>query len=293
MTDFRTLMNQPHDLRSQLGLIPGRRAEEFTSILEAIAEPLSPDQATPAPLVIAMGGTTTAAQAARQAEFNLHQQMLRERNKNAGVVVNVTSSFGDEPLDAAEIAASIRKMIDSPEVRRMRTIGALSDTHRAGGVINAYESLYGNPSPKRSIKLDQTPISEILIDVRAIADLIPPGSVLIKGFTLEQYLAALPGTEPVTVKEGDITAAKELTPVLASTLRGLGLFTAADYSPTHRTLGKILAHVENLESDILEMLVMAGANPNTDVRRLAAARTQFELAFMMMKKAVDPEQARQ
>lgn len=64
-------------------------------------------------------------------------------------------------------------------------------------------------------------------------------------------------------------------------------------APTHRALSKIHDHVESLESDILELLVMAGANPHTNRRRLDAARTQFELAFMMLKKAVDPEQERE
>lgn len=64
-------------------------------------------------------------------------------------------------------------------------------------------------------------------------------------------------------------------------------------APAPRTLTDILAHIKNLESDILEALVMAGANPHADGRRLECARTSFEVAFMMLKKAVDPEQERQ
>lgn len=63
--------------------------------------------------------------------------------------------------------------------------------------------------------------------------------------------------------------------------------------PTHRSLPKVNDCLDKVESDVLELLVLAGANPHTDRRRLDAARTQFELAFMMLKKAVDPEQERE
>jgi len=140
--------------------------------------------------------------------------------------------------------------------------------------------------------------TQVLLDVRAIARLIPEGVLLIKGVTVDEYLDAHEGDVQVIVKGEDVTAVKGMTTDLASVLRGIGMYAKGGFitgpaAPTHRALSKIHDHVESLESDILEALVMAGANPHADRRRLESARTQFELAFMMMKKAVDPEQERQ
>lgn len=289
MTDFRNL-TQPHDLRSQLGLIPGRRAAEFSELigdaLRSDSKPLNPADATPDPLhrtIAAMGslGNSHAMRTAMAASRRLRP------NGTSNVVVNVTNN-GEQRMDkdASEIVASIRKMIDSPGAQHMRV------------------------HPGQAIQLDETQVSEMHLDVRAIANLIPEGAVLIKGFTVNEYLAAHPGNDPLIAKEGDITTAHPITEDLASVLRGSGLYTAGGQvdppgvgklyatggpvgKPTHRALSKIHDHVESLESDILEALVMAGANPHADRRRLESARTQFELAFMMMKKAVDPEQERQ
>lgn len=119
MTDFRTL-TQPHDLRSQLGLIPGRRAEELSSQLEAALrvedKPLSPDCATPDPLHSARGCTSNQ-------------------------VINVTINPNDPvSKDAAEIVASTRKRMDRPDVQHLRSISALQT---GIDVLNAAERFHG------------------------------------------------------------------------------------------------------------------------------------------------------
>lgn len=294
MTDFRTL-NQPHDLRAQLGLIPGRRAAEFSELigdaLRIEPKPLNPANATPDPLhrtIAAMGslGNSHAMRTAMAASRRLRP------NGTSNVVVNVTNN-GEQRMDqnASEIVASIRKMIDSPEVRTLRQIGQMREHAETSARIDAAAGILG-------IGINETQGSQVLLDVRAIANLIPEGTLLIKGVTVGEYLDAHEGDVQVIVKGEDVTAAKETTTDVASVLRGIGVYATGGFitgpaAPTHRALSKIHDHVESLESDILEALVMAGANPHADRRRLESARTQFELAFMMMKKAVDPEQERQ
>lgn len=291
MTDFRNL-TQPHDLRSQLGLIPGRRAEELSSQIEAAlrveAKPLSPDCATPDPLhrtIAAMGrlGNSRAMRTAMAASRRLRP------NGTSNVVVNVTNN-GEQRMDqnTADIVAGIRKMIDSPEVSTLRQIGQMREHAETSARIDAAAGILG-------IGINET---QVLLDVRAIARLIPEGVLLIKGVTVNEYLDAHEGDVQVIVKGEDVTAAKEMTTDVASALRGVGIYATGGFitgpaAPTHRALSKIHDHVETVESDILETLAMAGANPHTDRRRLDSARTQFELAFMMLKKAVDPEQERQ
>lgn len=287
MTDFRNL-TQPHDLRSQLGLIPGLRAAEFSELigdaLRSDAKPLSPDCATPDPLhraIAAMGslGNSRAMRTAMAASLRLRPNGTS----------NVTNN-GEQRMDqnTADIVAGIRKMIDSPEVSTLRQIGQMREHAETSARIDAAAGILG-------IGINET---QVLLDVRAIARLIPEGVLLIKGVTVNEYLDAHEGDVQVIVKGEDVTAAKEMTTDVASVLRGVGIYATGGFitgpaAPTHRHLSKIHDHVESLESDILEALVMAGANPHTDRRRLDSARTQFELAFMMMKKAVDPEQERQ
>ena len=240
MTDFRNL-TQPHDLRSQLGLknsgmtderrislgLPPLNEQNQESLRAEIADalrrdvkPLSPDEATPDPLhkIIAVTGCTNQDQARRLHKwFEGKHQPIGTSN----VVVNVVNN-GEPPTDqnAADIVANIRKMIDSPEVQRLRAIGQLTvdqasvlhgcSHYAVGGPINTTEP--GNPIPMAT---------------------------------------------------------------------------------NFRALPKVNDCLDTTESDVLELLALAGANPHTDRRRLDSARTQFELAFMMLKKAVDPEQERQ
>lgn len=308
MTDFRTL-NQPHDLRSQLGLknsgmtderrislgLPPLNEQNQESLRAEIADalrrdvkPLSPDEATPDPLhkIIAVTGCTNQAQARR-----IHEWFEGKRPPigTSNVVVNVTNN-GEQRMDqnTSEIVASIRKMIDSPDVSTLRQIGQMREHAETSARIDAAAGILG-------IGINET---QVLLDVRAIARLIPEGALLIKGVTVNEYLDAHEGDVQVIVKGEDVTAAKEMTTDVASVLRGVGIYATGGFitgpaAPTHRALSKIHDHVESLESDILEALVMAGANPHADRRRLDAARTQFEMAFMMLKKAVDPEQERE
>lgn len=330
MTDFRNL-NQPHDLRSQLGLnnsgmtderrislgLPPLNEQNQESLRAEIADalrrdvkPLSPDEATPDPLhkIIAVTGCTNQDQARR-----LHKWFEGKRPPigTSNVVVNVTNN-GEQRMDqnTSEIVASIRKMIDSPDVSTLRQIGQMRESsEQAAKIIHAVGGC---------IEIDETSVTDmskhLRFDARALARLIPPSIILIKGMDPADYVAqfcAPTGVLEVTYE--DIKSVGKLTVDQASVLRGCGLYAVGGYflggpvnttepgkpipmttnAPTHRALSKIHDHVESLESDILEALVMAGSNPHADRRRLESARTQFELAFMMMKKAVDPEQERQ
>lgn len=321
MIDFRKL-SLPHDLRSQLGLkdpvaiaqdlcraingepsVLGDRiiAEqeamraEIGEALRIEAKPLNPANATPDPLhkTIAAMGCSSKTWGMRNA-LAVNKLFSATGTSTSNVVVNVVNN-GEPPTDqnAAEIVANIRKMIDSPEVQRLRTMRQIGE---ASQVIDAAEKSWGIAAPGNS---------ERIFDVRAIADLIPDGAVLIKGSTVNEYLAAHSGIDPVIVKEGDITAAHPITTDLASVLRGIGISTKGGpinltepgkpipRATNFRALPKVNDCLDTTESDVLELLVLAGANPHTDRRRLDAARTQFELAFMMLKKAVDPEQERE
>lgn len=330
MTDFRNL-TQPHDLRSQLGLknsgmtderrislgLPPLNEQNQESLRAEIADalrrdvkPLSPDEATPDPLhkIIAVTGCTNQAQARRIHKWfeGKHQPM-----GTSNVVVNVVNN-GEPPTDqnASEIVANIRKMIDSPEVRTLRQIGEMRESsEKAAKIIHAAGA---------SIQVDETSMTDmsrhLRFDARALARLVPSGIILIKDMDPADYVDQFGGpTGVVEVTYDDIKSVGVLTVDQASVLRGCGLYAVGGYflggpvnttepgkpipmatnAPTHRHLSKIHDHVESLESDILEALVMAEANPHADRRRLESARTQFELSFMMMKKAVDPEQERQ
>lgn len=308
-----------HDLRSQLGLIPGRRAEELSSQIEAALR-IEPKPANPATAPKCILGETISVtiNPARDSIDQLARRVAKGVNPafiaNGHVTVTVVNK-GEQSLDKDEIVSSIRKMIDRPEVQHVRRMGRLTaGPKRAIDVLNAAERLYGEPVDpstlkpyeKRSIQIDEpsmTGMSRTLrFDARALARLIPQGIILIKGMDPADYVGQFCDISGVLeVTYDDIKSVGKLTVDQASVLRSCGLHAVGGYflggpvnnAPTHRALSKIHDHVESLESDILEMLGMAGANPHADVRRLASARTQFELAFMMMKKAVDPEQERQ
>lgn len=271
MTDFRNL-TQPHDLRSQLGLIPGRRAEELSSQIEAAlrveAKPLNPADATPDPLHRAMGCSSKAQ--------DLAVNKLFSSPHLSGQVISVTINPNDPvSKDASEIVASIRKMIDSPEVQSLRQLGEARKYAEDRERIEA---------GLRDIGLVYPSTSASFYDVRKLSGT----EVTIDGQPLQEYLDQLePGFHCV---EADKVRGKQV--FLDGVCVG-GMILRQRNQPTHRALSKIHDHVESLESDILEALVMAGANPHADRRRLESARTQFELAFMMMKRAVDPEQERQ
>lgn len=321
MTDFRTLI-QHNDLRSQLGLVPSRRAAELSEVigdaLRIEAKPLNPANATPDPLhrTIAAMGCSSKTWGMRNA---LAVNKLFSATGTSNVVVNVVNN-GEPPTDqnASEIVANIRKMIDSPEVQRLRAIGGMAaGPTRAIDVLNAAERFYGEPVnpetlqpyPKMSIKVDGS--SQLRFDARALSRLIPPGVILIKGMDPADYVAQFPASLTVLeVTYEDIKSVGELTVDQASVLRGCGIYAVGGYflggpinktepgkpiprATNFRALPKVNDCLDTTESDVLELLVLAGANPHTDRRRLDAARTQFELAFMMLKKAVDPEQERE
>lgn len=288
MTDFRDLHNRHHDLRSQLGLKPFDKkafAEDVCTTLsvdqvckmsilgEALLfepKPLDPSLATPEPLRRALA-------------VNKLFSSTHTGNQPINVTINA-----DDPVskDAAEIVASIRKVIDSSDSVRMRTVGTLS----------------AGPYPKRSIQLEETSMtdmsSQLLFDARRLAELIPPGVILIKGLEPAEYVEQFSAPSGVLeVTYDDIKSVGVLTVAQASMLRGIGLYAVGGYflggktkkAPAPRTLTDILAHIKNLEADVLDALIMANQNPNTDRRRTAAARDQLEMGFMMLKKAVDPE----
>lgn len=340
MTDFRNL-RPDHDLRSQLGLKPFDR-EAFSKdvcatlsvdqvckmsvIGEALhfePKPLNPKDATPDPLhrTITAMGCTDQTKALRTA-------LAGNKLLSSSHTVTVNCRANDPvSKDASEIVASIRRMIDSPQVQHLRAIGKLSAAPRAIDVLNAAERFYGRPVDPytlepytpQSIKLEETSMadmsSQLLFDARRLAAVFPAGVILIKGMEPADYVAQFidPNGGVVQVKYEDIKSVSKLTVAQASVLRGLGLYAVGGYflgvpvnktepgkpvpmstnAPAPRTLTDILSHIKNLEEDILDALIMANENPNTDRRRAAAARDQLEMGFMMLKKAVDPEQGDQ
>lgn len=312
MTDFRNL-RPDHDLRSQLGLKPFDKkafAEDVCTTLsvdqvckmsilgEALLfepKPLDPSLATPEPLrraIASMGELSldevcrmSTPEPLRRAALAVNKLFSSTHTGNQPINVTINA---DDPVskDAAEIVTSIRKMIDSPGDQRVRAIGTLS----------------AGPYPKRSIQLEETSMtdmsSQLLFDARRLAELIPPGVILIKGLDPAEYVAQFsPPSGVLQVTYDDIKSVGVLTVAQASVLRGAGLYAVGGYflggktkkAQAPRTLTDILAHIKNLEADVLDALIMANHNPDTDRRRTAAARDQLEMGFMMLKKAVDPE----
>lgn len=309
---------------------------EIADALRFEPKPLDPTLATPEPLRRAIAGMDVDDVCRMSTPELLHrimsvtgctsQAQARRIHKWFEVqdkIVNITVSENSyQDLDSSEILANIRKMIDSPEVQHLRALGRLNSTPRAIDVLNAAEHFHGEPMdpvtlqpyPKKSIQLEETSMtdmsSQLLFDARRLAELIPPGVILIKGLDPAEYVAQFsPHSGVLDVTYDDIKSMGVLTVAQASVLRGVGLHAVPGYflggpvnttepgnpipratnAPAPRTLTDILAHVKNLESDILEALIMANQNPETDRRRTAAARDQLEMGFMMLKKAVDPQ----
>lgn len=201
-------------------------------------------------------------------------------------VINDSTLHMEGPIKA--VADKVRELAEDPDFLRERK-AVVQQIH-----------------PGQAIQLEETSMtdmsSQLLFDVRRLAEMIPPGVITVKGLDPADYAAQFGGpTGVVQATYDDIKSVGKLTVGQASALRGVGLYAVGGYflggktkkAPAPRALSKIHDHVETVESDILELLALAGANPHTDRRRLDSARTQFELAFMMLKKAVDPEQERQ
>lgn len=125
------------------------------------------------------------------------------------------------------------------------------------------------------------------IDARAIQRLVPAGKILIKGKSVDDFLAGQPeGAAPVT--ESDITAIGEMTPDLASVLRGIQLHTGGPINlPGVNSKADMKHRLDTLDEETLSLLVDVGNRAGRDRRRVDAARTQFELAFMMLKRAIE------
>lgn len=303
MTDFRDLHNRPHDLRSQLGLKNSGMSDErrislglrpfnnessiLGDALRIEPKPLDPDDATPNLLY---SSVSTKAQANRVSKWFEAQQ-------GQGVTVLVNSN-DKVPEDLQAYVDDIQSMMRKPSAAFASTLGRLGP----------------------SIYLDGTPISEfkepqmihapgdsqVLFDARAIARLIPAGTIRIHGMEPADYVDKFgPMPRVIEVRQEDITAVGTLTEDQASVLRATGLdCVSVKVGPVNRvepgkaipratnarTLTDIHAHICNLEADILDALVMANQNPLTDARRSAAARDQLEMGFMMLKKAVDPKE---
>lgn len=142
--------------------------------------------------------------------------------------------------------------------------------------------------------------SDLLLDARAIQRLVPAGQILIKGQSVEDFLAGQPeGVVPV--KESDISAVGEMTTDLASVLSGIRWhmggpinltgrgkpIPVATNAPDPRTKSGMAHRLDKVDDEVLELLVDVGNRPGHDRRRVDAARTQFELAFMMLKRAIE------
>lgn len=220
--DFRTL-NQPHDLRSQLGLA------------------MSPE-----PVEIAKGVSTQT------------------------ITVDV---HANEP---SKLSEQVGKMIAE---RAVKNYGCISRQQAERiGILKP----------------------NLLLDARVIQRLVPAGQILIRGQSVEDFLSnKLEGVVPVM--ESDITSVGEMTTDLASVLRGIGMhmggpinltepgkpIPVATNAPDPRTKSGMAHRLDTLDQETLALLVEVGNRPGHDRRRVDAARTQFELAFMMLKRAIE------